>query len=40
MSQLGEPVVVNLSDIEFVTTKPYTRNKRGELIQTPLLRLV
>jgi hypothetical protein len=36
---LGEPVVVNLSDIEFVTTKPYTRNKRGELIQTPYIEI-
>lgn len=39
MNQLGEPVVVNLSDIEFVTTKPYTRNKRGELIQTPFIEI-
>jgi hypothetical protein len=39
MSQLGEPIVVNLSDIDFVTTKPYTRNGRGELIQTPYIEI-
>ena len=39
MNRLGEPVVLNLSDIEFVTTKPYTRNNRGELIQIPFIEI-
>jgi len=32
---LGEPVVINLSDINFTTTKPYTRNNKGQWVQKP-----
>ena len=32
---LGEPVVINLSDINFTTTKPYTRNNKGHWVQKP-----
>ena len=34
---LGEPAVISLSEIKYLTTKPYTRNNKGEWKQTPVI---
>ena len=36
---LGEPVIVKLSDINYSSTKPYTRNHRGEWLQNPYIEI-